>query len=178
MGVGQVPLESVYAGMTLTSLALPGTAIGEAAAEALAVRLTNPEAPPGERLLPPGPVVRGESTRAVPGRDAAVERALAYAAAHLEEPLSVDELAREAGVSRRGLEVRFRASLGRAPYEAVQGLRRERAEELLRGTDLPVQDVARACGFPTQHPFSAAFKKWTGLSPRAWRAGPQPGPGG
>ena len=45
----------------------------------------------------------------------------------------------------------------------------EAARELLLGTDLKIQEIARRCGYSDQHYFSYCFKKYCGASPNALR---------
>jgi AraC-like DNA-binding protein len=52
----------------------------------------------------------------------------------------------------------------------VDDVRREQATELLKDPLLPLSDVAALLGYVEQSSFSHAFRRWTGTSPRAWRA--------
>jgi AraC-like DNA-binding protein len=46
------------------------------------------------------------------------------------------------------------------------------ALELLDMTALPIGDIGRAVAFALHGAFIAAFRRWTGMTPRAWRARP------
>ena len=46
----------------------------------------------------------------------------------------------------------------------------ERAKLPLMETQMPVADLALACGFSSQSPFTATFRKHAGLTPRKYRA--------
>lgn len=85
--------------------------------------------------------------------------------AHLEEPLSIDTLADEAGISRRQLERVFRATLGESPQRVYQHLRLDRARGLLVETDLPLAEIGAASGFATQEGFVRAFRARFGVAP-------------
>jgi AraC-like DNA-binding protein len=78
-------------------------------------------------------------------------------------------LARIAGMSRRSLEKKLKASLGKTPGELLRKTRQERAEKLLKTTDLPITQIARECGYVEPALFSTAFKRWCGKSPRDFR---------
>ena len=56
-----------------------------------------------------------------------------------------------------------------APMEMVVKLRMRRAEHLLRRTDLPFYSIAANVGYDSPNAFSRAFKRYAGLSPRAFR---------
>lgn len=89
--------------------------------------------------------------------------------ANLEEPLSADELARQVGLSRRQLERLFRNALGRPPARFYLERRLERARHLLYQTELPVIEVALACGFVSASHFSKCYRQMYGKTPRAER---------
>jgi transcriptional regulator GlxA family with amidase domain len=74
------------------------------------------------------------------------------------------------GVSRRALERRFGAVLGRTVLEELTRCRFNRAERLLRETDLPVKTVVYMAGFGRAENMRQAFTKQFQLSPRAYRA--------
>lgn len=95
--------------------------------------------------------------------------ALALMRNNLDEPLSRADLARHAGLSARSLERLFRDRLGSSPARHYLDLRLHRAAELLRSDKRPINDVARACGFADSAPFSRAFVRHFGQTPRAWR---------
>jgi transcriptional regulator GlxA family with amidase domain len=97
-------------------------------------------------------------------------RALAWALAHLDEPLSVGALAQRAHMSRRSFERRMAAQYGDSP---LRWLRRQRvlaARELLEATDLPVAVVARQVGFGSAVTFRTQFGAEVGTSPSRYRA--------
>lgn len=72
-------------------------------------------------------------------------------------------------ISVRTLQRRLRAK-GLVFERLVDDVRRERAEALLEDPTLPMADVAGLLGYVEQSSFSHAFRRWTGMSPRAWRA--------
>ncbi len=89
---------------------------------------------------------------------------------HVEEPLSCEDLASVAGLSRRQLERLFRAHLGTTPIGHYLKLRLRRARHLLEQTEMSVFGVALACGFTSAPYFSRAYRARFGRSPRADRA--------
>ena len=90
--------------------------------------------------------------------------------ANLEEPLSPSDIARVVGLSRRHLERLFGRYLGRSPAQYYLRLRLERARHLLYQTDLPILEVALACGFISASHFSKCYRQVYAKPPRAERA--------
>lgn len=102
-------------------------------------------------------------------RSGALLRALAAMEARIEEPCSGAELATAAGVTTRQLERLFRAELGCTPRAHYLLLRLERARQLARQTELPLSEIAAACGFASLSHFSRSFRARFGVAPGAER---------
>ncbi len=167
IGVGNQRLESLHAGLALSSFELPSREIGRQAAGMLARLFAGESIHPGLYPAAETPLLHERASSLRPGRG--VERALAFARSHLAESLQVNDLAHEAGMSRRAFELTLQREHGTSPATWLRGLRKERAEDLLRTSTLSIQEVGQRCGYPELAAFSAAFKQWTGRSPRAFR---------
>lgn len=89
---------------------------------------------------------------------------------NLSEPLSLVEIADEAGLSRRQIERLFRQEMGRSPARYYLEIRLDRARHLLLQSSLPVVDVAVACGFVSASHFSKCYRELYGRSPQQERA--------
>jgi transcriptional regulator GlxA family with amidase domain len=89
--------------------------------------------------------------------------------ANLEEPLSTDEIAQLAGVSRRQLERLFKQYLGSLPSRYYLELRLQRARQLLLDTNHSIVQVGLMCGFSSGSHFSTAFGALFGNTPREER---------
>ncbi|MER5863314.1 helix-turn-helix domain-containing protein [Kitasatospora sp. NPDC002040] len=88
---------------------------------------------------------------------------------NLHQPLTVDQLARRAGLSRRTLIRRFHADTGQPPMRWLLDARLARARELLESGDLTVEAVARRCGLGTPANFRTLFKAHVGIPLRTYR---------
>ena len=80
-------------------------------------------------------------------------------------------LASLCGISRSHLSRSFAATTGRALSDHAAAIRLERAQDMIRAGTLPMNRIAQALGFATASAFSAAFRRATGLTPRAFRQG-------
>ena len=101
--------------------------------------------------------------------DRRLARVLEFMQQHFADTLTVDQLAKEAGISRFHFTRLFRVKVGVTPHRHVVRLRMQRARTLLCETDLPVGDIAVSCGYIHHGHFSAAFAKEFGCSPAAIR---------
>ena len=96
-------------------------------------------------------------------------RVLDYMSAHLAEPLSLEDLAAEAGISKFHFARLFRAATGETPHGLLVRLRMNAARQMLANTDLAVAVIAARCGFARAAHFGAAFARRFGASPTAFR---------
>lgn len=101
-------------------------------------------------------------------RDPAIGRALALLHERPAHPWSLDELAREAALSRTVLAERFAASVGMPPMQYLARWRMQLAAADLAG-GAKVGAVALRVGYESEAAFSRAFKKLVGTAPAAWR---------
>jgi AraC family transcriptional activator FtrA len=101
--------------------------------------------------------------------DDSVADAMAWALARLDQPITVTDLAREAGVSPRTLVRRFHDSVGTTPLQWLHAQRVRRAEELLESTDDSVEQVAARSGMGTAATLRRHFSRAAGVPPETYR---------
>jgi AraC family transcriptional regulator len=99
------------------------------------------------------------------------KRVLDFVANHYAEPITINDMARVAGLSDAHFARLFKEVLGDSPYQFVMDFRVEQAKRMLADHARPMADIAFACGFADQPHFSRVFKKLTGTTPRTFRAG-------
>ena len=99
----------------------------------------------------------------------AIERVQRYVLDHLDDALTVEDLASVAHVSPRQLTRLCRSAWGVSPMRYVIGQRLARACSLLTETALPVGRVAEASGFSDPYHFARLFREHMGEPPRAYR---------
>lgn len=85
------------------------------------------------------------------------------------EPLDLDALAAEAGVSKYHFDRSFAAAYGETPMRYLTRRRIERAQDLLRAANLTVTEVCMLVGFSSLGSFSSRFRDLVGESPRQYR---------
>lgn len=94
---------------------------------------------------------------------------LDWALEHLDEPLSVDDLARRALMSPRTFARRFRAATGTTPLQWLLRQRIALSQRLLETTELPVEHIATRCGFGSATALRVHFRRATGTTPLLYR---------
>jgi len=119
---------------------------------------------------------KSEGERPLVAEDAAVmkscdlvRRAMDYISQHYAEDLDEQGLARSLGASDRQLRHRFKESLEISPMQYLAFYRVEKAEEMIKDTDLALKVIAEQSGFKSIHHFNRVFAKITGQPPGAWR---------
>ena len=97
-------------------------------------------------------------------------RAKDLADARYFERLTVDDLARAAGLSRAHFSREFRRAFGESPHVYLLTRRLERAASMLRTTDRSVADICIAVGLDSIGSFTTSFTRMFGRPPTAYRA--------
>jgi AraC family transcriptional regulator of arabinose operon len=103
------------------------------------------------------------------GLDSRVEQTLHYLREHLGDPIALPELARRVDLSPSRLSHLFREQTGQTPGQFLEQERLVRAQQLLAFTSRPIAAIAAEVGFESPFYFTLRFRKYTGLSPRAFR---------
>jgi LacI family transcriptional regulator len=127
------------------------------------------QAPETPIVIPPAGIVERQSTDLLAVDDPAVARALRFMWDHLEQNMSVDDVAEAVGVRRRSLERAFRGQLGRSVSTELNRKRLERCRHLLKTTELPVADIAPLSGFRSAGYLNKVFRRAFDTTPRKWR---------
>jgi AraC family transcriptional regulator of arabinose operon len=106
--------------------------------------------------------------------DERVDRARRFMVEHLEDRVTLADIAAAVTLSPSRLSHLFKQETGQTPLGYLETVRMQRAAELLQRTSFSVKQIAGAVGFDSAFYFSLRFKAWTQLSPTAFRAGKPP----
>ncbi len=169
LGVGNDLARVEFAHVALSSIQLNTQRIGLLAAEMLQARMDGRRDPPGETLVSPQKIVTRLSTDRFAVDDEVVALALDHMREHVGNTIYVEEVARAVGVTRRVLELRFRAALGTSVYAEAQRLHFDRAMELMPEPALTLSEIAYASGFESPSVFASAFRRRHGVTPSEYR---------
>lgn len=96
-------------------------------------------------------------------------RVFDFVEAHLDQPLTIEDLADVADLSAYHFARMFRKTVGEAPHKFVLRQRIERAMEMLRDDRASVAEIALATGFSSQAHLTTRFSHFTGLTPAKYR---------
>jgi LacI family transcriptional regulator len=153
----------------LSSVAVAGDRIGYEAA-ALLEKLMQGQAPPAHvGVVPPVGVVRRRSSDVLASDNELVNEAAAFIWRFATQPISIDEVARRVGISRRSLEQHFEQALGRTPVSVLRQARLERIKDMLVSTDMPLSRIAEESGLSDSASLSRFFRRETGITPSQFR---------
>ncbi len=137
---------------------------GEALANAAARYLFH------DRLRPPGAQQNPDQVEPVgASTPAKLRAAIKIMERHLEEPTTIPAIADEIGLSQRQLERLFTLYVCKSPLQYYRDIRLDRARGLVTQTEMPIWEVALACGFSSPEHFSRAYRTRFGLAPRTDR---------
>ena len=120
------------------------------------------------------------STRTRPGRPDLHSRVENHLRSRIAEFLSVEDLARHAGLGLSTFAHTYRKLSGETPYQTVLRLKMEAAKRLLLDENLSVKETAARIGYSSEFQFSRCFKRMEGRSPSAHvramteKGGPKP----
>ena len=88
-----------------------------------------------------------------------------YVRRHISEPVRLDSLARQAGMSKFHFIRQYRRVAGRTPMEDVRRIRAERARDLILTTTLPIKVVAPMVGLSDEFALYRLFRRQFGIRP-------------
>jgi LacI family transcriptional regulator len=153
----------------LSSVAIHFERAGYEAARVLSRLFRGERRVPAKIVVCASHVVARRSTDLTAASDPNVVKALQFVRDHSRENISVAEISRAAGLSRRALEIKFRRELSCSIREHVQRVRVDQIIRLLVETNLPVGQIAESLGFADAQHISRYFRSVKHISPLAYR---------
>ncbi len=99
-----------------------------------------------------------------------LEKSMTYITNHLEEHMTLDEIAEVAGMSRSYYSTIFKMLNGVSVWTYITNKRIDMAQHLLETTTMSVTNICEKCGFNNISNFNRAFKKVTGVTPSKYRS--------
>jgi LacI family transcriptional regulator len=171
LGVDNDPVVCSVSFPPLSSVDMNSKRVGYEAAAMLDEMMAGRTPPEKNVLVEPVQVVTRESTDIMAVDDPDVAQAIRMIREHACRGLRVSEVADVVGLSRRALQQRFQRVLQRTPKQELMRVQIERAKMLLSQTDMSIELISRRSGFTAFEYFVRAFRRETGMTPRAYRRG-------
>ncbi len=115
-------------------------------------------------------ILKGEAgifARQAFGAGNAIARSIVHVSSNLDAPISVDDMANRAGMSRAVFHRKFKQVTTMAPIQFVKSMRLNNAAMKIAG-GMPVNEAAIDVGYVSPSQFSREFKRMYGQSPRQW----------
>jgi len=115
-------------------------------------------------------IVTRDSTRTCPlSDDPVAKKAREFIRVNACVGIGVPDIVKHLNVSRRLAEIRFQTAYGHSLLDEIQNVRLERAERLLKETDLPLTEICTRCGYSTDVHLRRIFKARFGCPMRDYR---------
>ncbi|WP_409271491.1 response regulator [Neobacillus sp. SCS-31] len=99
-----------------------------------------------------------------------IQQAIEYITRNLSSPMTVEGIADDVGMSRSHLSTLFKKNLGCSIHYFIEGKRLQLAKQLLKESNLNIQEVGEQIGIQDAKYFSKWFKRCTGLPPSDYRS--------
>ena len=120
-------------------------------------------------LIPPLGVSERSSSDTYAINDEVIAAAVRFIREHARSGITVADVLRVVPLSKRKFIHRFKTLMHRTPHAEITRTRIGCAKSLLHETDLTLSKIANRSGFASSTYLSAAFKKYIGVAPRAYR---------
>lgn len=169
LGVDNDELVCEFSAPPMSSVALNFERAGYESAQVLERLMQRRAVHTRKILVQATQVVARQSTDLLATDDPAVARALRFIREHTQQRVSVPDVARAAGVSRRTLEKRFSAVMNRSVLGEIRRVSCDRIAQLLTETHLPVARIAEALDFESQQHVARYFRAEKHVTPLAYR---------
>ncbi len=116
-------------------------------------------------------LARQDSTAAPTEDMNEISPAVVYISTHYAERITIERLAALCNRSISSFRRAFERATGRQPFEYIYDVRIKAALNLLRGSDMPISEIAGRVGYATLSSFNRHFRRLTGKTPREVRQG-------
>lgn len=169
IGVDDDTIVCDLSNFPLSSIALSNEKSGYLAAAMLDRMMKGEKVGPEKIVSEPMYVVTRQSTDILTIKDREVANGLKFIRNHINDQITVEDVANEIALSRRMAEIRFRKSLGVTINSEIQKQRIKQVSDLLLTSELPIAKIAEQTGFRTATYMSEVFRKFKNMTPLAYR---------
>lgn len=175
IGIDNEELARYLTRVSLSSVGQGCKSMGHQAAKLLHQLLTKEEAQHStvikhvRKLVPPTKVFQRQSSDFQALKDPYVIQAMHYIRQNAFRGIKVDQVLDYVGISRSNMENRFKEERGHSIHQEIHNAKLHKAKNLLAATELPIQEVADVCGYPSLQYMYSVFKKTYNQTPKEYR---------
>ena len=169
IGIDNEELIQYLSRVSLSSVVQGTKQIGYQAAKLLHKRLLDQPISTKPMLIQPLKIEERRSTDYRSLQDPLVIQAMHFIRHRATQGIKTEQVLDHLRVSRSNLEQRFKEEMHKTIHQVIHEEKLARAKQLLHLTDLPIQEIAEVCGYPSLQYFYAVFKKELNLTPKAFR---------
>lgn len=169
IGADNNPLICDFAPIPLSSVDCDLHSLGYNAGKILDKIINGKEPPASPFLSSPKEVVLRRSTDIPAVENPAIAKAIRFIWDHFEEPINVETVIEQTGMSRSAVYSEFDEAIGSSIAKEITRCRINKAKDLLANTDLSINEITPACGFSGVVSFCRAFNRETGMTASAYR---------
>ena len=169
LGLGNIKIECDFLPVPLSSIDLNLEEKGRVAVRLLSQLHHGATDQKTQIFIPPKGVVERQSTNLLAVSDPVVHHAISFIRDHYREQLSIDDIAKEAGVARSTLILKFNKHFDKGVNAELRRQRLQHAKLLLSETNMKISSIAPESGFPSPPYFYKAFLKEYGMTPGEFR---------
>ena len=169
IGIDNEELIQYLSRVSLSSVVQGTKQIGYQAAKLLHKRLLDQPVSNKPMLIQPLKIEERRSTDYRSLQDPLVIQAMHFIRHRATQGIKTEQVLDHLRVSRSNLEQRFKEEMHKTIHQIIHEEKLARAKQLLHLTDLPIQEIAEVCGYPSLQYFYAVFKKELNLTPKAFR---------
>lgn len=170
LGVDNDEAECRLSNPPISSIVTPTQKIGYNAAQMLDHWMQKKQKP-ANRLLPPGYVISRQSTEIHTFEDTRINNAISYIRENASRNITVPDVAKAAGVSRRLLDQCFQKNLGQSVLHTIHQAHLEIARPLLLETQFAAEVIAKRSGFSSARQLSEVLHRYHGVTLSVFRQG-------
>ncbi|QLB15847.1 XylR family transcriptional regulator [Mannheimia granulomatis] len=169
IGIDNEELIQYLSRVSLSSVTQGTTQIGYHAAKLLYRKLNHLPVSLKPILIPPLKIEERRSTDYRSLQDPSVIQAMHFIRHRACQGIKVEQVLDHLRMSRSNLEQRFKDEMNKTVHQVIHEEKLSRAKYMLKFTDIPTQEIAHVCGYPSLQYFYAVFKKEFGKTPKEFR---------
>ena len=170
IGIDNEELIQYLSRVSLSSVVQGTREIGYQAAKLLHRVLSGQKVSQIPLLIPPVNVIARSSTDYRSLRDPLVMQAMHYIRHHACQGIKAEQVLDYLRTSRSNLEARFKTEMNKTIHQIIHEEKITRAKNLLRHSDISIQEISDICGYPSLQYFYSVFKKEFNQTPKEFRS--------